>query len=713
MTKKKLILNLAVFLLFGVSLLVEQLTGQEFVKLLPGILMLYFLPGHNLNEIILFRKESKISWTTRLSIDIVSSITIIYIGYNLVKSQVEYSETSSYIFIIALNLICLIASWLFGRKEIKKINLVRFFKEQKTVIMIMSIPILLFAIRLIFNPYIHEIDSRQYFYVLRDILDKGYDSSWMTGQRNGFSLFMVYSQFIAGVSFIGFFKIFTPLLFYICAGVIFDFIKHFKNKYFILATYLLTIASPFLIISNEGVRPETFIFIFSFPILYLIYYSIKKTDIISSILALIMSYVAFRFHEFGIFNLFASFLGLLLICYRVRSQGWSFIKTKPLLSAIVALPYLVLLAQNRSVLTSFWSAEIFKNIVPTVTNLINHPIWHWWFLSSFTTVDGGVIQWPGLSFVFYYLYNGITLVILFAILLSFLLKKHLRKKIAPDFFWQLFPIFGFMLAYFSIAEILPRLGFFLFPNRTWPHISLALVFSSVIIIAELYRLQSPLLKSKIFIAAMWIVVISGLGGATYGTIFMGGQVLPAEKKVINEIKKLPEDSILVSTQVNENLVEIYGQKNFIPIGQKLFSDKDAFNKSISDGFASFRSHKLKSLLQIYRADQITASIIYRGKEKVHFVQEDTPYTADSDKLEFIRQKAPDEYATIMADYSEFEDISQKPIYFVYSFAKFKGLLAQRDWWINDCDPNNLEYLKEYSGSNVVYKDANAILIKIK
>ena len=72
------------------------------------------------------------------------------------------------------------------------------------------------------------------------------------------------------------------------------------------------------------------------------------------------------------------------------------------------------------------------------------------------------------------------------------------------------------------------------------------------------------IKNMINVAAIGIVVF-GVLGTMYGSVYMGGQVLPSERNIIKALNKLPNDAVIVSTQVNQNLVEIYGKKSIFQL----------------------------------------------------------------------------------------------------------------------------------------------------
>ena len=716
--KNKIIFNLAVYFLLLLAIFLDKIFNLDFLKILPGVLMLYYLPGNNFNDLILFKNAKKISWNAKLSLDIVSSIAVVYLFYMFFKNQVSYIEFRSYIFIFALNILLLGVNLFIYATSGQKYLFQKFRAslENKRIILIASIPVLLFIIRLIFNPYIYELDSSQYFHIYNNILENGYDNSWLTGQRNGFALYMMYSKYISGINFVGFMKFFTPLLFYVVSIVLFDFTNRIKNKRFACLFYLLILASPFLTIGNEGVRPETFVFVFTFPIFYLVYNAIDNSWVPFLFLALIYSYITFRFHEFGIFTVFVSLLGLLILIYKLKDSIFLYIKAHPMKFLIILLPYLVLLKQNIFIAKSFFSAEIFYHTTIQLYNFIKNPHWDWWFLDNFTAIDGGNIKWHGYTFIQYYLYNGLGIIFLFVVIFAILgyAKKFSGKRLGlKRTLLSTFPIITFLLIYLTIAEILPRMGLFILPNRAWPHIMIAMIFIIILFLPKIEKINNTIINSNIMITIFCLVILGGVAGSMIGSIFMGGQVLPVEKGIIKNIKKLPQESIIVTTQVNENLVEMYGQKDYIAMEQTKFINQTIFGQKVSEAMENFELEYRRKLLANYSIIETSNISFVQSNPQVNRLKDKKYIKDDGDKLDLMKKYNLNEYNKLIIQLNKYDNINEKPIYFVYSFAKFSGVLSKREWWFEDNDPQNFELFKNYSGDDVVYKDKYGILIKMK
>ena len=716
--KQKIFFNITIFLFFLIGIYLGNYANSDLPKLIPGLLMLYYLPGNNINSLILTKYQDKMSWNTKLALDITSSISIVYLSYSVFKSDLSYLEPKSYVFIIALNLSLFILNILLcGKNKTRKSynNKITLNQVNKTLLAVALIPIALFIVRLVFNPYIYELDSSQYFHIYNNILEHGYDTSWLTGQRNGFALYMIYTKYISGINFIGFIKFFTPLIFYITSLVLFDLTKKIINNKISALSYLLILGSPFLTIANEGVRPETFVFIFTYPVFYLIYVSLKYSRLNYLFVSLLYSYTAYRFHEAGFFLLLASLFGLLIFLFKSRKYVFAYIKQYLVKVLLISLPYLVIFGQNLPTLKTLFSVDIIHYSVIKFNEFLISPHWDWWFLNNYTAIDGGNIKWPGYTFLYYYLYNGMGIIVLFIIVVItlFFLKHNLKLQLrSTKFILPIIPIIVFLSAHLIIAEVFPRMGLFILPNRAWPHIMLSMVFLIIVFIIKIEGHYYPVIHSRKFTILLLMVIASGVIGSMVGSIFMGGQVLPAEKGLIKNINELPSSSIVTTTQVNENLVEIYGKKTYLTIKQVKVDNKDILLKEVNDSLENFLLGYRKNILVSYSATESTViSNVTNNSFQTKTINE--KIIDNEQTLELLKEYFGHEYDKVITELNRYDNIYKRPIYFVYSFAKFNGVLAKRDWWFEDNDPQNLDWLKNYTGDNIVYKDASGILLKIR
>jgi uncharacterized membrane protein YvlD (DUF360 family) len=238
---------------------------------------------------------------------------------------------------------------------------------------------------------------------------------------------MVGVNYIAGIGYVGFFKFFTPLLFSFSYIIVLFLCEKITDKRWVCLSYLLIIAAPVLSIMNEGVRPETFIFVLSAPILVLLYYSLQVDNYSYLFLAFLYAVTSLRFHELGIFLLMSTILSVFIALYRKRNLILSYFKKYPFYSLIILLPYFLVIKNELPMITGILKKSLIGPMAYQFIVKLFDPHWRWWFLNGYTGIDGGRISWQGISVVYYYLYNGILLILFFVLILISLYKQKKEK----------------------------------------------------------------------------------------------------------------------------------------------------------------------------------------------------------------------------------------------------------------------------------------------
>jgi hypothetical protein len=111
---------------------------------MPGVLLLYYLPGHTFNNIILQDKELAKRWYTRLPLDISSSVFVNYTAYSIFKSLVEYDKYKFFILVWVVNLFFWLLNYLVRRKT-QDVIILREMKRNAFLISLILIPIFFFS----------------------------------------------------------------------------------------------------------------------------------------------------------------------------------------------------------------------------------------------------------------------------------------------------------------------------------------------------------------------------------------------------------------------------------------------------------------------------------------------------------------------------------------------------------------------------------------
>jgi hypothetical protein len=201
-------------------------------------------------------------------------------------------------------------------------------------------------------------------------------------------------------------------------------------------------------------------------------------------------------------------------------------------------------------------------------------------------------------------------------------------------------------------------------------------------------------------------------GTVLGSTYMGSMVSPSEKGIAKIIESLPSNSIVLSTQSNTNLVEIYGKKDFLGITfLQNCKDKQQLEILANDYINSYIVKESNRLIKnynfvIYHQDIYTENgVTLKNKTTAENI-------SSSEVLENLRKYDPTNYKRLINSLNKLDNIKNRPKYFVYSFAKLRGLFSTREWWRQANDEKDYNFFRSLKGKDVIYKDNNAILLKL-
>jgi hypothetical protein len=189
-------------------------------------------------------------------------------------------------------------------------------------------------------------------------------------------------------------------------------------------------------------------------------------------------------------------------------------------------------------------------------------------------------------------------------------------------------------------------------------------------------------------------------------------VLPQEKQAIRTISSLPNEAVIISTQRNNNLVKIYGKKDFVQIKRTGF-DLDSFNDEVKKGIDDYAEWFQAGIFSnLYIGRQINAALVYNGKPLYKSDKYEPVYDRE-ERMNYLKAFDIPAYKEVYREVSRVNTLSEKEKYFLYSFAKLDhGILKTRGWWLESSDVKDYEFFKNYQG-DTVYKDENFILIRLK
>jgi len=700
------LINFVIFFLFALAYALGFWLDTDWLKLVMGILLLFYLPGHNLNCILLHRRE-KTSWLFRLGFDVSSSLALFSILYLMLQNYIGYYKLDIVIFILIVNMVLAVVGYFIAQNRPTS----SLTKKDNYLLVVLLIPIALFVLRVILNPYIFEIDSLHYFDAYRDIIKMGNDTSYLFAGREAFPFYFTATHYVAGLNYTGIFKFFTPVIFYLTSTVVLALLTD-KKRPALKWLYLLILAAPMTAVMAEGVRPETFSLILTLPVLAACYIAITKNSIAFLGLSLLYSTTAFRFHESAFLLLTTAVVTGLVMLILNRQIIYRAIRNYPVTAIAIAIPYLILIATNyHSTLSVFQNNVMLQKFFNIFSDKISHPGWNWWFIDSITDALGAKTSWPGYSALWYYLYDGISVLIFLALIIFFLITK--RKKIVwPRYFWWVIVPSGFFLvAHLSLAEFFPRLGIAIMFNRSWPYIALGATLFVALLARELLSTRLLNKWGRWLIAGALVCGISGAVGATAVSVRMGGMVLPQEQEAIKEIKNLPDNTLIVSPQRNHNLVKIYAKKNFVQIKNGLLYNNENFLDQIQKDIETAIVEEKRIAIARERVYEKNIGNLIFNNRTVMLEQEKIKVKDTAIKLSLLEKYNPVSYR-LLKDKLDYLD-SNPPTYYLYSFAKLdRGALSTRKWWRVSADEKNYEFFANYAGEAVTKNDTY-ILIKIR
>jgi hypothetical protein len=640
--------------------------GLPILFYFPGYLLINLIPSLNFD----FYKFGK------FSLEVFYSFAIICILGLIFQSHLGFNSNYQIWGIIIANISLYIVYFIFNNIKIyrervylqnNKINN-RYSINWQTFI-----PIILFACAISLTIYINPLvqNADDYFVAIKQSI---LSNNNIEPIRPLFiSFFGLVNKFLRIDILIIYRNIFL-ILFFISSLLFYDYLlRNIKTNLYSYLIYLSLLAPSVIITELNIIRPQVGMLTLTITILILTIESIKNKNILSSIIALGFSFLALLFHQLGVVLIFIVLIALGSNLWRLilidKIISWKHI----ILFFIIIIPYCIII-------------NISSIIKPTSLIIIYalHTFsgfhWRWWFINSYTTIDGVNLGWPGINGLFYYLYNGILLFLLMFPLVYLVIKKHLKIKL-----YFITPIIYFII-FFLVAELLPRMGIFFIPNRAWVHLMIA----AIMLIALLIEiLEKKKILYKYLAPVSLVVIIFGFCGSVYVAKNNINRVYKEEYSVAKYINdNTPQDSIIISSQDNNDLVSIYGNRKFSQIYIKNIIDKNTFDNLINLDLYDLSYDKI-----IFLQPKIVETIDYY-KDEHNILQNTKVIQSQSNEV-------------IKAIYN-----SNNSIYFLYSYRKLKGLNNKREYMQNSIDSVNDNTYKNL-GYPIVYSDNSTILIKVK
>lgn len=518
-----------------------------------------------------------------------------------------------------------------------------------------------------FYKFIPEWDSYAYLFELEQIVKTGVLEITYRG------FFYVAVTIVSSLGYVDPYVVFMFWFVALQATIVialYRLARFYNIKHTLLQVVIVLSAVSVPVINMEIaiVRPQSFVLVF-FPIyFYFIYRACTQKEVLSWVASSLIVLGGLNYHEFFVF-IFLVHISILVIgifyqyviyakCARDRSIFFL---------GVTSLIFITLYFKDNIRFIRFTirtAGTVSARLLSSITDLSQ---WRWWFLGQYQT-DGEALQmgWSGIDGVIkYYAYSASPYALFFiAFLVTLIWKKYLPYKDK-----LLLVLLFLFVPFFMFAEVLPRINFFLLPERFWIFITLLLIIASVPLWAAAEKVIR-FSRLKIIASIACVSIIIGIGGSWYIASGKGTLVSVNEHQAAQWIEKYTDPEAVFFSQAGNTPMIIYFARRIIVHPEEHFflSDEIDFidsSKRKEDLLQKIKDEeeKIDDYLQRSRGydHQNIAELIDLISEKI-------------DKIEKIKE----DIARIDRDEAMYKD---KDMYILYSEDKFKTLYADREWWL--------------------------------
>lgn len=642
-----------------------------------GLVLLFYFPGQFLIDLVPplglgFGKLGKFSLGVIYSFcatSIIGMITQRLWGFNS-NSQLwaiislNIIVFAAYYFFPGNKLWAKIASW----KEDQSSN----YRINQNDYIAIAILVFTFATFFVVSPLAQNADN--FLVILKQSIDQNLN---FLMHRDLFVSFLGLTSKFLNLDIAFVYRTIFVALFLSSTFILFDYLKRNLNPKTNIALFYLALLMPSVVLAEVNyIRPQVVLIVLTIPVLVLCVESLKRKKILISIIAFAISAISFLYHELSFLLLLISAMTVALNLGRLIFYEKKIKIKHIILFLILIYPYL----------RDINYLDLFRPVVSRTRE--TWALWSsggfhlsWWFISHFTDADGASVSFLGVNVLLYYLYNGILLLALIVLLRALSSKKQLKKGL------YFLPVVLYLLFFFTVAEILPRMGFIFLPSRAWIHIMLA----SVVLFLLLIELtEDKLRKIRFFTYALISFIVIGYCGALYVAKTNIKEVYNEELPVAEFIKSdLSEDSLVLSSQDNIDLVSIYADHDkFSQMNVSSLVDKSKFEELINTKLLELSQDKTMTL---------EAAIVQTTDTLVNNQIIDHHVTNIRPQLDRVTK----------AIYKE-----NSPVYFLYSYRKLNALNTAKVERQDSADILNRDTYRNF-GYQIVYSDRYTILMKLR
>jgi len=532
-----------------------------------------------------------------------------------------------------------------------------------------SLYTLVLSVHFFLYKYIPEADPYNYLIKVDQFSSMGF--SMLDNVRPLFSILLYSISATTSISSYWILKIVFPLFFVVLPLLIAKPIIDSKgiSKYTYLPI-LLFLSFPVVVEEVLVSRPQS-LFLLSLPLfLYLMSnLSIRQKNsrsFIAPLAILALSVIGLKIHPF--FGL-SAFIALLVTIV----AAWPMIKKHPIDASVIALALAgLLIPQLRND-----SIGNLKELLSVFVKSALNPNFTFWFIDSYVSVDGIQMGWPGVTAIFYYLYNwGLAFPI---IALAYLYK---RKQIASERASRLY--ISVIFLFFIVAEIFPRLGLAYLPDRAWLFIAVILPFVFSPILIRIYGSSRAFVKTLLLFSLIISISIS-----YFITYTKSGWTSENEMAAAAFLRhNTPPDSLVIAQGGNVFTVNYFAQRVYIDLNNTLLErDLDDFKQEVSLlGSSQEQIRKIDEEINKEKGELLTKfkdQLFQNGATSQRLNQLTNSSLASINHL-LVKRKV------------QMSTSDNKEVFLMYSTEKFTGLYGMRDWWkSNNLYGADLSKTKEY------------------
>ncbi len=654
-------LNIWTILLYGLSFWLSSKLNFNLPIYIIGTFYLLFLTPYNILILTSLAKKTNFAEEAILMPITIffGLLTPLYFVLNYFF-KIPFSFNLVLIFNLIISIIIILknkSSHLFSL-QINPTSWIKTFKKYWPIWLIFIIYLLLHAINYHFYIFMPEWDGYTKLIEIKNAITL---NELETNYRGFFTVAVIIIQ---KFTYLPAYQVFTKLLIllqFIPILVVYLFLQRakIKSRLYQFIVLLTTVSIPVLNMEIDYPRPQIIFIILAPVFVYLLYQALRTNTFFYWLLAGFIALFGLNYHEFFLFLFLAYSLALLISVTKKYYILTSDKKDKFIFKLIFFILILlaIILLEHTPFLT--YLMNVFKNILSQISRTER---WRWWFLNNYSA-DGSNSQlgWPGVGgAVKYYSYYA-SPVILF--ILSILLVLIINKKIKLTLLYYLIvPIILLLLTY---NEILPRLNYIYLPERIWLIIDLLLLLLLPALLNTIKKYFSQkILQSFLFLITVLSVI--GIAGSLFIAKNKASLTSKNEYTTAQWIKdNTPGNSLFISQPANGPMVKYFAERDLIPNSFNIFNTENTTTPEV----APTKDLIKKKILTIdTRLETASINNLSELNLIIRDLQQQKKILQNLHKKKYLENRLGKHYA-------------DAPIYALYSKDKFKGLYAQREWWL--------------------------------